>query len=209
MRSLISAIVLLGMAAPQAVAQVPERALKVVSCADADSLLGPLGNDRRATVRGAYFTDRDETFLTVGSVAQTMGLGHYFGGTVQYFGADPLSAGDTLGWGTATASVALFIRGRPGLAVQAAGSPPPAPSLFADDSALVARSPKIGEYRGPPEMAVVPLNYPLSYGSLVQLARADRVEVRLGDKRYEMSSHDRRHFRAMLRIALCSGARSP
>jgi hypothetical protein len=188
-------------------AQVPKRPLQVVSCAEADTLLGSMGDDRRGRVRGFYSPDRDETFLTVGSVTQAARASHYFGATIRYFGANALTARDSVAWGAAMKGVALFLRGPAGLAFQESGSSSSAAVLFADDSVVdITGSPTLGQYRGPPEMAVVPVSYLLPYRSLLQVARADRVEVRLGDKRYEMSKNDRRNLRAMLRIALCSGA---
>jgi len=205
-RFTVAIVFFFGTAVQQLQGQVVQRPLKVASCTEADSLLGPLGNDRRGVVRGFYSPEGDQTFLTAGSAAQSMGQGHYFSGTIRYFGAKPITAGDSLVWATAETSVAFFLRGRPGLQLQESGSPPPGGGFVADDSVVDVGSPQLGEYHGPPEMTVVPLNYPVPYRSLVQLAQANSIVLRLGDSRYKMSSDDRRNLRAMLRIALCTGA---
>jgi len=143
-RFAVAIILFFGAAVQHLEGQVARRPLKVASCTEADSLLGPLGDDRRGVVRGFYSPGGDQTFLTAGSVAQSMGQGHYFGGAIQYFGGKPLAAGDSVVWATAETSVALFLRGRPGLQLQESGAPPPSGRFLADDSPVDAGSPKLG-----------------------------------------------------------------
>jgi hypothetical protein len=169
-----------------------------------------MGSDRQGEVRGFYSPERDDTFLTVGHAGQAIATGspYFFGGTIWYLGAAPLHAGDSVAWGAAQTSVTLALRGRAALALQEAASTPPSSTLLADDTVVVFKEPpKVGQYHGPPEMAMVPIVFPLRYHTLVQLARATRVQVRLGDTRYVMSANERRDLRAMLRVALCTGAR--
>jgi hypothetical protein len=203
------ATALLLAAAPPAASQqfptLPNRPLRVQSCPDADSLLGALGDDRGAHVRGLYAPDRDATYLTTAQSPVAARSAYYFEGNIWYLGSASLAPTDSVGWGAALPAVTLWLRGQAARVLLDA-SPVPIARLIVDDTDTTATG-TVGRYIGPPELTVAPVQFPLTYESFLQVLRAQRVAVRVGSQTYAMSKNERRDFRGVFRVAVCTGAR--
>ena len=209
MRSLVLTAAALSVFTYRAASQqTTSRLLEVKTCQTADSLLGKLGEDRGGKVQGFYDQARDETWLIAGRVGEASESRSYFRTQIAFFGTGPLRVSDTLAWAAAKTSIVLFILGQVGRDILNAGSLPPTAILLEKSDTLSLQPPQLARYTGPPERALAAIHFDLRYQELLELVRARRIEVQVGNERYEMTPNDRLDIRGLFRIAICTGASS-
>jgi hypothetical protein len=204
-RSTVVALAIMWMASPSLAAQrayVPQP-LRVESCPAADSVLGPLGGDRGANVRGYYSTERAGTALRTGTV-DLGSAGHFFTVDVEYPGRGPLDVRNARSSSAVSMMLQLYVRGGEARRLLETRPLPPI-AITVDDSVPVRTgTPRVGTYTGPPQATTVPITFDLRYDDLLELIHARNVVVSVGDRRYRMSDRQKRDARGLLHVALCT-----
>lgn len=200
--TMIIALLGCGRAAAQENAK-PE--LRVTSCAAADSLLGPLGNDRKAIVRGAYNTGLWRVELATGPFTQQRWGDAGVRAVLWIPGNGPATTHDLLESGDIFFQIHLAIwDGKTTKVLLASPEAHPAISLLLGDSMVVTPiGSKVGNYVGPPKYAIAPINIVMNGHDLVELAKAAKATIRVDSTSFPIAGSDLRDLRGMARVALC------
>ena len=166
------------------------RSLAVRSCAAADSLLGPLGADRAATVRGRYDASAGKTILVAGPDVMSAPITFNPLVTFDLFLPYPVPP-VTLQFRLGGAAAAPLIEGS-----QAA-------QIRLDDSLSLGTQRVVREIHSVGEIRIARISIALPHLSYRMLVRAGRARLTIGSWVHEFSDVDRGNLRALYRLAIC------
>ncbi len=169
--------------------------IAVHSCAAADSVLGPATNPTDGEVQWIYDAGRDTLYLLAGHNAGRSGQTE-ISTAVRLKGVAAASA-------PSTQLTALF-RGAQAREVFADSTAIPALSLVLDDSVVLPFGTIQRErYTGQNQARGVPLVMSLGPSHFLEVARAGKLEIRIGTFGYEVPLASRRNLAALYRVAVC------
>jgi len=177
----------------------------VRSCVAADSLLGESQRRAGAVVERVYHEDLDETWL--GTRMGIRNNQYFLMTTVAYVGNGPIAA-DSAAWLGAQVGLSLFVGGKVAKSILSGDSLPPATAVLNDTVPVRIDTVIVGKYRGPKQGTLLPITLKIAFGELIQLARAQQVQVNLGKVHYPISQDDLTDLRGVAGTALCTGARA-
>jgi len=175
------------------------------SCTAADSLLGESERRAGAVVDRLYHEDRDETWL--GTLMGVRKTPYWLMTTVAYVGNGPIPS-DSAAWLGAQVGLSLFVGGKVAKSIPSGDSLPPISAVMNDTIPVTVDTVIVGKYRGPKQGTLLPITLKIPFGELIQVARAQRLQVNLGKQRYPISRDDLRDLRGVVGVALCTGART-
>ena len=172
----------------------PYRSVRVRSCPYADTLLGPMKDDFRGSVRGFYHKERDSTYYVTGEEGKRPSVTS----SLKHAGKGPVR--------DLAIQMAVFLRGGQAQLVSAASEKGPVDVTFlVDDSVTVApASTALGRFEGPKEMITLPASALLEGADLLTVARAQRIVMNAGPLPVKITNDERRDLRALVRVAVCS-----
>ena len=189
------AIVLALFSSEGAIAQ-SER-IPVPSCAHADSLLGPLGDDSKGIVRRRHKPAADSTYFITGPATGVINGNQP---SLSFFAG----IGFPIPRLRPDAELLVILRGR-AAATLTTSAAAPSVYLLLDDAAprqlaIVTR----GEFNGAPGTPVtLPVSAAILSDDLLALARATQAAVVVETIRIPLSGSDQRDLRALYRAAAC------
>ena len=169
------------------------QALKVRSCAYADSLLGPVRDDTRAEVQGFYHTERDSTYLISGAARKNRPSVH---ASIKLAGQRPTRS--------PSAQIAVYLRGDDATLIQASSSKPVVTMQLNDSVTIEPADAALGTFIGPTGVPVtLPVSALVLADDLLSVAEARAVVMNVGPLAVTFSPDERRAVRALLRVAVC------
>jgi hypothetical protein len=200
-RSLLIAALLLGCAYahPEPAASpvvLPFARIGIQSCPSADSLIGPLGDDKNAYVRLQYDSLLDRTTLTTIRAVSERYSGVRFDGYLWYPGRGPhLRPEPRLNVG---------VYGRTAVRLTRIPDHPPTRVVLDDSVSLQIKSVNRGTLeRSSPQGPRIPISLELGYDDFIGLATARRAVVEIGERRFQVDSWTMRDMRGLLRVSVC------
>ena len=203
--TVLAAFAALTLCRPVAAQENTKPELKVTSCAAADSLLGPLGGDRKALVRGAYNTSLWRVELATGPFTRQRWGDAGIRSVLWIPGNGPATPRDLLESGEIFFQIHLAIwDGKTTKALLATpGLRPTVSLLLGDSTVIVPIGAKVGTYIGPPKYAIAPVDIVMNGEHLVALAKASKASIIVDSTSFAIPGSDLRDLRGMTRVALC------
>jgi hypothetical protein len=170
------------------------RPVTIKSCPVADSLLGPKGGDGRGEVTGRYDRDDDVSSLIGGSAFPKWSRVP-LEARVTFYGRGPYPVPDP--------QMVIYLSGKDAYPYVDGAEPPAAIARLDDSVTLGPFTVVAGTYEGARSHALIPLSFRLAHADFLQLVKAEKIELLLGEHHFPLDPPARATLRGLYRVAAC------
>jgi len=173
----------------------PFRPVPVRSCPDADSLLGPPGDDAQVTVQGFYDMERNTSYFVAGNIGDPQNMSLRV--STKFAGMGP-ARGPGI-------QISVFLIGRDNRVVAELSKNGPVRTVFIlnDSVTIYPRSTGPERFESGATTLTPSAGAVFEIADLLKVLAAAKAHVRVGPFAYQFGDILRREIRAMIRVAVC------